>query len=91
MVVRGDVRGTIDAEGWSVEPVGGRVYLISGKTRPGMIVRAAGRETFAGPDGAFRLQVTTPSIEISVEISDDRGNRSGFVISLRNSAVLRRY
>jgi hypothetical protein len=91
MVVRGDSRGTIEAEGWNVEPVGGRVYLISGKTRPGMIVRAAGRETFAGPDGSFRLQITTPSIEISVAISDDRGNRSGFVISLRNSAVLRRY
>lgn len=90
-VVRNDTKTPIDATNWKVENVGGRVYLVTGKTQPGMIVRAAGRETFAGPDGSFKLQISSPSIESAVEISDDRGNRTGFVISLRNGSVLRRY
>ena len=91
MVVRpGDSLG-IDASDWRVERVGGNVFLVSGRTRPGLSVRAAGRDTFAGPDGTFKLQISSPSIEMAVEIGDDRGNRSGFVISLRTGAVLRRY
>jgi hypothetical protein len=56
-----------------------------------MVVRSQGRETLSGPDGAFRLQISSPSIETAVEIGDDRGNRTGFIISLRNGSVLRRY
>ena len=91
MVVRGGRGTTIEASEWAVERVGGNVYLLSGRTRPGMIVRSQGREAYSGPDGAFRLQISTPSIGASVEISDDRGNRGGFVISLKNGNVLRRY
>lgn len=90
-VVRGGGGQAADATDWNVERIGGNVFLVTGKTRPGMVVRAAGRETFAGPDGAFRLQVSTPSTEMAVEVSDDRGNRTGFVISMRNGNVLRRY
>ncbi len=91
MIVRGGSNVSIDAAEWNAERVGGNVYIISGRTNAGMIVRAQGRETNSGPDGAFRLQISSPSIETPVEISDDRGNRSGFIISLRNGAVLRRY
>ncbi len=91
MVVRAGERMAIDASDWRVERVGGNVYLLSGRTQPGMAVRAAGRDTFAGPDGTFRLQISSPSVETAVEIGDDRGNRGGFIISLRNGAVLRRY
>lgn len=90
-VVRGSGGQTIDATDWHAENVGGSIYIITGRTGPGMTVRAAGRETFAGPDGAFRLQISSPSTEAAVEISDGRGNRSGFIISLRNGGVLRRY
>lgn len=91
MVVRAGERMAIDASDWRVERVGGNVYLLSGRTQPGMAVRAAGRDTFAGADGTFRLQISSPSVETAVEIGDDRGNRGGFIISLRNGAVLRRY
>lgn len=90
-VVQAASSAPIDASDFKVENVGGRIYLVSGKTRPGMVVRCEGRETFAGPDGSFRLQISSPSISAAIEIGDDRGNRSGFVISLRNAAVLRRY
>lgn len=91
MVVRDGGGATIDAAEWNAERVGGNVYIISGRTNPGMIVKAQGRETNSGPDGAFRLQISSSSIETPVEISDDRGNRTGFIISLRNGSVLKRY
>jgi hypothetical protein len=90
-VVRAGESLGIDATNWNVERVGGNVYIVTGRTRPGMVVRAAGRETFAGPDGAFRLQISTPAAEAAFEIGDDRGNRTGFVISMRNGALVRRY
>ncbi|MEO6656340.1 MAG: FecR domain-containing protein [Pyrinomonadaceae bacterium] len=90
-VVRGGDNVSIDASGWQVEQVGGNIYLITGRTGPGMIVRGKGRETYSGPDGTFRLQILSPSLETAVEIGDDRGNRTGFIISLRNGSVLRRY
>jgi hypothetical protein len=91
MVVRAGERVGIDAYDWRVERVGGSVYIITGRTQAGMAVRAAGRETFAAHDGSFRLQISSPSVETAVEIGDDRGNRSGFIISLRSGSVLRRY
>lgn len=90
-VVQAAASVPIDAGDFKVESMGGRVYLISGRTRSGMVVRCQGRETFAGPDGSFRLQITSPSISTAIEIGDDRGNRSGFIISLRNGAILQRY
>ena len=82
---------SIDVTTWNVERVGGNVFFISGKTQPGLLVRSLGREMFAGGDGAFRLQVSTPLSEVAVEFADDEGNRAGFVISLRNGKVLRRF
>ena len=90
-VVRSGESVAIDASDWRVERVGGNVFLISGRTQAGMVVRSQGRTTNAGPDGSFRLQISSPSIETAVEIGDDRGNRTGFVLSLRTAAVLRRY
>ena len=81
----------MDATDWHVERVGGNVYIVTGRTRPGLLVRAAGREVFAASDGSFRLQISSTSSEANFEIGDDRGNRTGFVISMRNGAVLRRY
>jgi hypothetical protein len=90
-VVRSEGSVKIDGSNWSVEKVGGNVYLISGRTNPGMYVRSQGRETVSGPDGTFKIQISTPALETAVEIGDDRGNRSGFIISLRTATVLRRY
>ncbi|MGE3467224.1 MAG: FecR domain-containing protein [Pyrinomonadaceae bacterium] len=91
MVVRSGDRVAIEASEWKADNVGGSVYLLSGRTLPGMTVRSQGRETNSGPDGTFRLQISSPSVETAVEIGDDRGNRKGFIISLRNGRVLRSY
>ncbi len=90
-VVRGSGGGSIDAAEWRVEPLGGNVYLISGRTQPGMVIRAQDKSVYAGPDGLFKIQIRSSSIETAIDIGDDRGNRTRFVISLRSGNVLRRY
>ncbi len=90
-VVRGSASPAIEVTGWGVEPVGGTVYIVSGRTAPGMLVRTQGREVYAGGDGTFRIQVSSPTNQISLEIGDDRGNRAGFVLALRTAQVLRRF
>jgi len=89
-VVRGG-NGGIDAGEWHVDHVGGSVYVITGRTQAGMIVASQGRQTFAGADGTFRLQISSPSGVTNVEVGDDRGNRTGFVIDLGSGDVVRRY
>jgi hypothetical protein len=90
-VLRGGESTDISASDWQVESMGGNIYLVSGRTQPGMVVRSQGRQVNTGPDGSFKMQIQSPSVETSVEIGDERGNRTGFVISLRNGKVLRRY
>jgi hypothetical protein len=90
-VVRRGSSPSIDVANWSMEPVGGNVYILTGKTRPGLLVRSQGNQVFASNDGSFRLQVSTPLSELPVELSDDRGDRAGFVISVRGARVLRKF
>lgn len=90
-VVRRGASPAIDVTAWGVEPVGGNVYLLTGRTQPGLLVRSQGNQIFASSDGSFRLQVSTPLSELPVELTDDRGNRAGFVISVRGARVLRKF
>lgn len=90
-VVKRETSPAIEVADWRVENVGGNIYIISGRARPGLQVRAQGRQIFAAQDGAFRLQISTPLSEVAIELGDDIGNRAGFVLGLRNAKVLRRF
>jgi hypothetical protein len=90
-VVKSETNPAIEVSDWRVENVGGNVFIISGRSRAGLQVRALGRQVFAAGDGVFRLQVSTPLSEVAVELGDDRGNRGGFVLGLRAAKVLRRF
>lgn len=90
-VVKRETNRAIDVAEWKIENVGGSVYFISGRTRPGLQVRSQGNQTFAASDGSFKLQISSQLSEAAVEIGDDRGNRAGFVVSLRTARVLRRF
>jgi hypothetical protein len=90
-VIKREGSQTIGANNWQVESLSGKLYRISGKTQPGATVRSQGKQTFALGDGAFLLQITAPSSQTTVEISDDRGNRSSFVINLNNGRVIRQF
>jgi hypothetical protein len=88
-VVKREGGDDLSASDWQIERVGGNIFLISGKARPGLTVRILGRETFAASDGTFRLQVSTPASEVTVEISDEHGNRNRMVLSLTAGRVVR--
>ena len=88
-VVRQKRNSNIEVNDWSVESVGGRIYIIRGKTVPGATVNSSGRETFAKSDGSFSLQISSSSSSKRVEVYDQDGNRSSFIISLRTGKVIR--
>lgn len=90
-VVRRESSPRLEAGDWQVEEVGGNIYIIGGRTQPGAVVRSQGRETFALGDGSFRLQVSAASPDVAVEISDERGNRGGFTLSLTTARASRRF
>lgn len=90
-VVKRETNPAIEVVDWKVENVGGNVFIISGRTRPGLQVRTQNRHVIASGDGSFKLQISTPLSEVAIELSDDGGNRGGFVLGLRNAKVLRRF
>ena len=90
-VVKREGVTAIAASGWQVESLGGNVYRISAKTQSGATVRAQGKQTFATGDGSFLLQISSPSTQTTVEISDERGNRSSFVLNLTNNRIVRQF
>ncbi len=88
-VIRSVSGSEIQASDWSVEKLGGTVYIIKGKTKPGATVRVSGRETFATGDGSFQMQISSGSSQVVVEINDDRGNRSRYSLSLSSSRAVK--
>ncbi|HXG86266.1 MAG TPA: FecR domain-containing protein [Pyrinomonadaceae bacterium] len=79
----------ITAGEWQIERVGGNVYLIRGRTRAGTIVRLGDRETFAAADGTFTVQLSTAASNAAVDLSDDKGNRSRYNLSLSTGNAVR--
>ena len=90
-VVRREETRSLTASDWQVERLGGNIYLVNGKTQPGATIRVSGRIALAAADGSFRVQVSTPSPEATIEISDEHGNRSNFVLALGAGRVVRQY
>lgn len=62
----------------SVEHVGGQIYIVRGQTQPGTTVRSAGRQTLAGSDGGFQLQVPAPrgARDITLDAEGAHGGRT---------------
>lgn len=90
-VIKNAANRAIDANEFKIEGMGGNIYRIYGMTQPGATVRSSGRDTFAAADGSFVLQISSSASEAKIDISDDKGNRGGFVISLKNGNVLRKF
>ncbi len=80
---------TVTAGEWQIEKVGGNIYIVSGKTKPGATVRSSGREIFASGDGSFRLQISSTTGAVTVEISDEKGNRTRYNLSLSSGRAVR--
>jgi hypothetical protein len=54
--------------------------LVRGRTQAGTTVHIGGRETLAGGDGSFQLQINAPrgTREITVEAQDPQGNKNRY-------------
>ncbi len=90
-VIRKVSNATLSASDWKVENLGGNLYLISGITVSGATVRISDREVFAMGDGSFRLQLSAHSNETTAEITDENGNRTRYLLSLKTGKVLKQY
>lgn len=88
-VVRQSGGEEIAAGEWQIESVGGNIYRVRGRTKSGTIVRVGDRETFAAADGAFLLQISTAARAAAVELSDDKGNRTRYSVSLATGEAVR--
>jgi hypothetical protein len=69
------------------ELLGGRIYLIRGKSEPGTTIRSSGRETIVPSEGSFQLQVTAPAgtNDITIDAEDARGNVTPYRLPLSGS------
>lgn len=90
-VIKREASSAINVSAWKVDDLGGKIYRVTGKTQAGATVRSQGKQTFAAADGSFLLQIISPSAQTTVEVSDERGNRSSFVLNLAQSRVVRQY
>jgi hypothetical protein len=72
----------------AAEFIGGRIYLIRGRSEPGTTIRIAGRETIVPAEGSFQLQITVPpgTQEINIDAEDPRGNSTPYSLSLSGQA-----
>ncbi len=84
-----DEGNSLGATDWKVENIGGNVHIITGKTVAGATIRILGRETFAIGDGSFRMQVSAPSNDISVDIKDEHGSHSRYSLALKTGKATR--
>jgi hypothetical protein len=66
------------------EFIGGRIFLIRGRSEPGTTIRVAGRETIVAGEGSFQVQITAPqgAQEMNLDAEDQRGNSTPYSVSL---------
>jgi hypothetical protein len=81
--------GTLTLSDLKAESIGGNVYVVSGKTIPGTVIRILGRETFAIGDGSFRMQVSSASNEISIEANDEHGSKTRYLLNISTGKASR--
>ena len=88
-VIRHTNSSGIEVSDWAVENVGGNIYMVSGFTKSGATVRILNRKMFAKSDGSFNIQISSEARAVVVGISDQKGNRSRYTISLVTGKALR--
>jgi hypothetical protein len=91
VIATGGTGSQVPVSDLAAEFLGGRVYLISGRSEAGTTIRIAGRETIVPAAGTFQLQVSAPSgaQDINIEAEDPRGNRTPYRVSLSAAGARR--
>jgi hypothetical protein len=84
-------RGTgvrVPVSNLAAEYLGGRIYLVRGRSEPGTTIHIVGREAIVPAEGSFQLQITAPqnSQDIDIDAEDPRGNSTSYHLSLPGRA-----
>lgn len=92
VIVTGGTGQAVAVSDLTTEYIGGSIYRIHGRAQSGTTLRVAGRETLAGSDEAFQLQITAPpgAREILLEAIDAQGNSSQYKVVLAPGAARQR-
>jgi len=88
VIASGGNGSTVAVANLTAVHLGGDVYIIRGKTSPGVNVRVSGRETPALSDGTFQIQITAPATvrEVNVQAADSQGNTSSYRVTLTRTS-----
>jgi FecR protein len=84
-----DTSGVIKIEELRAENIGGNLFIISGKTSSGAVIRVLGRETIAVADGSFKLQAGVSSGEVIVEAVGEQGGKTRYSLSIASGKFSR--
>ena len=89
IVVPSGTNESVAVQVTSTDYVGGNIYLVRGRAQPGATIRILSRQTLAGSDGSFQLQITVPegAREVAVEAQDQQGNRNQIRLALTQNAA----
>jgi hypothetical protein len=84
IVVARGAGSEVQVTGLVAEFLGGSIYLIRGQAEPGTTLRVGGRETIAGADGTFRIQISASggTQEVVVLAQDRQGNSNQYKVQL---------
>lgn len=84
-----DSSGVIKISDLRADNIGGNLYMVSGKTNSGAVIRVLGRETIAVGDGSFKLQVAISSGEVVIDALDEHGGKTRYSLSLSSGKFSR--
>lgn len=78
---------TVPVSGLEAIFLGGNIYIIRGRSTPGINIRISDRETVVLSDNTFQIQITAPSgtREVVIDASDSQGNSTSYRVSLPTS------
>jgi FecR protein len=80
-------RSVVAASNLEAVFLGGNVYIIRGRSAPGISIRASDRDATVGANGSFQIQISASSgtREVTIEASDSQGNSTSYRVTLPKS------
>jgi hypothetical protein len=79
----GSARSVVSASNLEAVYLGGNVYIIRGRSNPGVTIRTADRDATVGLDGNFQIQISAApgTREVTIEASDPQGNSTSYRVT----------
>lgn len=80
-------RSVVPASNLEAMYLGGNVYIVRGRSLPGVSIRASDRDATVGADGSFQVQISAVpgTRDVTIEASDSQGNATSYRVALPKS------